>query len=369
MVKKFAQNASVNQLVFSLYRDLLCFPLLLVAARVFERKLQFPKLAEAPLFIFLGLTGMLGNQLLYIMGIYDSTPNIASVFQPAIPIWTSLLVIIFRIEPLPDLRTLKGWATVLGIGLGTSGAAIVILLRPSSDTAKNMLLGTLFLLGNTLCMGFYIVAQKKYIFTPASRWRDLPVTATAWSYGTGALAMGCASLYYADQPDVFSPPTEIIPPLVYAVLVSSGLCYGLLSWANKRVSSTVVTAFWPVQVFVTVLLSKLVFDDSLVPLQYVGASMIVAGLLAVSYSAMARSPVPAPATTSINGAGGLADLTVAYGAVGSAQVDAGLRPSSGPSGDLISRHAGRHGAGSRAGLVAPDRVPLLSAGVAASSEP
>ena len=38
-------------------------------------------MSELPLFIFLGLTGMLGNQLLYIMGIYSSTPNIASVFQ------------------------------------------------------------------------------------------------------------------------------------------------------------------------------------------------------------------------------------------------------------------------------------------------
>ena len=72
-----------------------------------------------------------------------------------------------------------------------------------------MLLGTLFLLGNTLSMGLYIVTQKKYIFTPTSRWKDLPINTTAWSYLAGAISMGFASLYYADEPDVFSPPVEV----------------------------------------------------------------------------------------------------------------------------------------------------------------
>jgi hypothetical protein len=91
---------------------------------------------ELPLFLALGLTGMLGNQLLYIMGIYDSTANIASVYQvsmaslpiltgqPAIPIWTALFVMLFNIEPRPDLRTLEGWSKVIGILLGTGGAVV-----------------------------------------------------------------------------------------------------------------------------------------------------------------------------------------------------------------------------------------------------
>lgn len=80
---------------------------------------------ELPLFIVLGLTGMFGNQLLYLLGIYYTNANIASIFQPAIPVWTALLAIIVRIEPFPDFRTLRGWAKSLGILLAAVGAIVM----------------------------------------------------------------------------------------------------------------------------------------------------------------------------------------------------------------------------------------------------
>jgi hypothetical protein len=46
----------------------------------------------------------------------------------------------------------------------------------------------------------------------------------------------------------FHIPHETLPALAYAVLVSSSLCYGLISWCNRQVSPTVVTSFWPLQV-------------------------------------------------------------------------------------------------------------------------
>ena len=42
MVRKFA--TSVNPLIFSFYRDLACFPLLLLCALMVERKLMLPNL-------------------------------------------------------------------------------------------------------------------------------------------------------------------------------------------------------------------------------------------------------------------------------------------------------------------------------------
>lgn len=113
---------------------------------------------------------------------------------------------------------------------------------------------------------------------------------------------------------------------MYAVLVSSALCYGLITWANKHISSTVVTAFWPLQVrarraeseptppvaaqapasrrpdlvppslpllrpptslpqvVVTVILSYIVFGDELTTWQYDGGALIVEGLLAVTWA-------------------------------------------------------------------------------------
>ncbi len=72
-----------------------------------------------------------------------------------------------------------------------------------------MVLGTIFLLGNTFCMAVYIVLQKRYLFANASRWASLPVNATAWAYGAGSVSMGFASLYYAREPDVFVPSDAV----------------------------------------------------------------------------------------------------------------------------------------------------------------
>ena len=36
--------------------------------------------------------------------------------------------------------------------------------------------------------------------------------------------------------------------LAYAVFISSALCYGLITYANKNLPATVVAAFWPLQV-------------------------------------------------------------------------------------------------------------------------
>jgi drug/metabolite transporter (DMT)-like permease len=48
--------------------------------------------------------------------------------------------------------------------------------------------------------------------------------------------------------DKFRLPAASYLPLAYAVFVSSALCYGLLSWANKHMHASVVAALWPVQV-------------------------------------------------------------------------------------------------------------------------
>ena len=95
---------------------------------------------------------------------------------------------------------------------------------------------------------------------------------TAWSYGFGAVAMGLATIYYYNHPDQFVLPGKVLVfevclhamavvllycllrsmqtwyALVYAVFITSAFCYLLITWANLHLPSTIVTAFWPVQV-------------------------------------------------------------------------------------------------------------------------
>ena len=45
-----------------------------------------------------GLLGMYGNQVLFILGLYNAGADSASLFQPTIPVFTSLFALVFCIE-------------------------------------------------------------------------------------------------------------------------------------------------------------------------------------------------------------------------------------------------------------------------------
>ena len=246
---------------------------------------------ELPLFIILGL-GMFGNQLLYILGVYFTNANIASIFQPAIPVWTTLLAIIVRIEPFPDFRTLRGWAKCLGICLAAAGAVVMALQKNSGKAANNsdtndiQFWGYSFPLGNTVSFAIYILIQKKFIFDKEdSCWRTKPVTVTAWSNLFSTIFMGLASLYYVKSPEIFACfPKEEVYPILYAIFIASGLCYLLISWCNMQISASLVTAACPLQVLFSAILSYFVLGEVLNRLEYFGAVFIVVGLIAVVWS-------------------------------------------------------------------------------------
>ncbi|EDO32650.1 predicted protein, partial [Nematostella vectensis] len=240
-----------------------------------------------PLFLVLGLAGMFGNQLLYLLGVYYTNANIASIFQPAIPVWTALIAIITRIEPFPPVTKLHGWAKILGILLAAVGAFTMSIkggLSNNGDSSEA--LGYVFLLGNTLCMSVYVLIQKRFIFNVEdSTWRSKPVTVTAWSYMFGAMFMALASLYYVNKPEKFHHiPREEVYPIVYAIFIASALCYLLITWCNMQISSSLVTATWPLQVLFCAVLSYLVLDEVMNSLQYAGGVLIILGLLGVVWS-------------------------------------------------------------------------------------
>ena len=52
-------------------------------------------------------------QILFILGLYYTSPSVASIFQPAVPVFTTILAICTFTEPFPDMSQMHGWAKVL----------------------------------------------------------------------------------------------------------------------------------------------------------------------------------------------------------------------------------------------------------------
>lgn len=234
------------------------------------------------------------NQFAYILGVVHTTPDTASMFQPLVPVICSLFAVIFRIERFPRLNTLTGFAKFFGILLATGGALLMTYGKnnagdhghPDKKVGKPTAFGYIALLVNTSSSSLYIIVQKKYIFNkPQSIWRSFPIGVTAWTYFFGSLWMGLASFYYVNKPHEFHiDDINVIYALIYAVFITSALCYMLITWTNMQVNSSFVTASWPLQSFFCVIISYLVLGEILVPLEAVGGLMIIFALFAVVWS-------------------------------------------------------------------------------------
>ena len=233
------------------------------------------------------------------MAVYDAGVDIATLFSPCVPVITCMLAISCRIEKMPSLTTLQGCMKMAGIAATVLGALVILLPKYSvgpsvSPANKTVELGALCSLLGNACTAVYILCQKRYLFDCNSRWSEIPLSVTVWSYFFGAILMAVPSLYSlisCSLPWVScgvvqhaSFPHQAVVPLIYAIFITSALCYMLLSWCNKNASPLLVSAFYPVQIPGAVFLAYIFLDEQLGFLDCVGGGLITIGLMLAIYS-------------------------------------------------------------------------------------
>jgi drug/metabolite transporter (DMT)-like permease len=72
-------KGSVNPMVYCFYRDVAACPLLFLAAVLVDGHHPVPARADLLRLSVLGLTGLFGNQVLFILGMQRTSPFIAAV--------------------------------------------------------------------------------------------------------------------------------------------------------------------------------------------------------------------------------------------------------------------------------------------------
>jgi len=255
----------MDPIIFSLLREACAGPLLLIMAILIEG--VQPRWRDGHWFFLLGLTGVWGNQLFFILGLKYSGPVVASILQPAIPVFTTAIAMILRIEKPTVLK-------IAGILLATAGA--VVMVGFNGISFKNQAtLGILFLIINTLSMSAYIIMQKPILK------RYPPITITGIAYMVGSILMSLTGLIYVNEPDKWVTDYRSLLPLGYAIIFPTVLTYACITFANKYTDSSIVAASNTIQPIASTILSTLVFHSSISLRQLGGGALILAGLAAI----------------------------------------------------------------------------------------
>ena len=122
---------------------------------------------DIPRFLLCALTGVVINQILFIKGVSLTTPIHSALLSLATPIFITIIAAWLLREGFTLLK-------FIGLLLGIGGAAMLILLKDSSHTGNNVLLGDVMVLINAISYAFYLVLvrplMKTYSGIQVLRW-------------------------------------------------------------------------------------------------------------------------------------------------------------------------------------------------------
>ncbi len=165
-VVKFVTPAALQPFALNVVRILTSLFLFWFLFLFYPGKVKIDR-KDMPRFVLCALTGVVINQLFFIKGVSLTTSIHSSLLALATPIFITLIAAWLLRE---GFTILKFFGLVLGIG----GAAILILLKDTTHSGSDVLLGDIMVIINAISYAFYLVLVRplmhKYSGIQVLRW-------------------------------------------------------------------------------------------------------------------------------------------------------------------------------------------------------
>lgn len=224
-----------------------------------------------------GLTNILGQQLLFVLGDRWSSPDLAAFYQPVTPCLTVAAALLLGMEAFSLFR-------VIGILIAGFGVLLISLATsPSSDASagQHPLLANFVLLGNNICAMSGVLLQKPL----NGHYSALMITAVAYACAVGGLLVVSITVFGAGglEPSSFALDSHDAGLVIYVGVVCSALNYALITWANTVLEASIVSCYAVLQPVLTAVLAYMFLDEPPSGIvEVIGASLCIAGLVVTS---------------------------------------------------------------------------------------
>ena len=185
---------------------------------------------DLPRLILSALFGIAINQIMFFEGLNLTTPINASIIMVGTPI----IVLILAHFLIGDKITFQ---KIIGISLGASGAAFLILSQGSISFSSSTFVGNLFILINAASYATFLVIVKPLM----KKYNAL--TIMKWVFLFGLIFVIPFSAQLAIEADYSSIPFNIWMSIAYVIIFTTVLAYFLNNFSLKTVSPTVNSAY------------------------------------------------------------------------------------------------------------------------------